>query len=358
MLIKNYMQNKKLKTFTQAINEALIYCLEKNKNTLCYGLGVGDPKEIFNTTRDLQKKFGTERVFDIPTSENALTGVGIGAAINGCNVIMTHQRLDFALLSLDQIINNAAKWHYIYDGKYKVPLTIRLIIGRGWGQGPTHSQALHSIFSHIPGLKVMIPFSPNDAKIMLINAVFDNNPIIFIEHRWLHESKGIVNFFKKVPKFKPIAKLSNGEDLTIVSSSIATKDVLNILPILKKNKINVDLLNLKQIKPLDEKKILRSVKKTGRLIVVDFGPSFLSIASEIISMISIKGYSYLKAPPIKIALPDYPVPTSYYLTKNFYPDEKKIIKECEKLFKKKIYFKKNLKFKHHDIPNNFFNGPF
>jgi pyruvate dehydrogenase E1 component beta subunit len=352
------LKNKNLKTFSEAINEALAYCLKKNKNTLCYGLGVGDPKEIFNTTKNLQKKFGSQRVFDIPTSENALTGVAIGAAINGCNVIMTHQRLDFALLSLDQIINNAAKWHYMYNGKYKVPLTIRLIVGRGWGQGPTHSQALHSIFAHIPGLKVMIPFSPNDAKIMLINAILDPNPVIFIEHRWLHESEGYVDAFTKIPKFETITKLNSGKDLTIVSSSIATKDVLNILNILKKNKINVDLLSLKQVKPLNEIKILNSVKKTGRLIVLDFGPSFLSIASEIISMISIKANSYLRQAPIKIALPDYPVPTSYYLTKKFYPNEDSILKACEKLFNKKIHYKKILRPKYHDIPNKDFNGPF
>ena len=182
------MQKDKL--FSEAINEALFECLKEDNKTICFGLGIGDPKEIFGTTKNLVKNFGSKRVFDTPTSENALTGIAVGAAINGSKVIMTHQRLDFALLSLDQIINNAAKWHYIFNGKYKVPITIRLIIGRGWGQGPTHSQALHGLFSHIPGLKVMTPFFSSDAKNLLIQAIRDPNPVIFIEHRWLHGQKG------------------------------------------------------------------------------------------------------------------------------------------------------------------------
>ena len=133
-------------------------------NVFVYGLGVDDPKHIFETTTGLQEKYGENRVFDMPTSENAMTGVAIGASMNGIKAIMTHQRLDFFLLAMDQLVNSASKWHYMFGSQISIPITIRLIIGRGWGQGPTHSQNLQSWFAHIPGLKVVMPSSPEDAK--------------------------------------------------------------------------------------------------------------------------------------------------------------------------------------------------
>ena len=172
--------------FASAINDALSVAMTSDKNIICYGLGVTDPKGVFGTTLGLEKKFGNDRVFDVPTSENALTGIGIGASLHNTKSIMTHQRLDFFLLAMDQLVNNAAKWYYMYGGKKSVPITIRLIIGRGWGQGPTHSQNLQSWFAHIPGLKVVIPTNPYDAKGMLLSAIRDPNPVIFLEHRWFH----------------------------------------------------------------------------------------------------------------------------------------------------------------------------
>ena len=141
-------------TFIKAVNEAMQIAMKKDKKMLCYGLGATDPKAIFGTTKDLEKIFGKDRVFDTPTSENAMTGVAIGAALDGVRSITTHQRLDFFLLAMDQLVNSAAKWFYMFGGKKSVPITIRLIIGRGWGQGPTHSQSYQSFFAKIPGLKV------------------------------------------------------------------------------------------------------------------------------------------------------------------------------------------------------------
>ncbi len=155
------MRNKK---YSEAINEALSTAMEMDKSVICYGLGVPDPKGVFGTTLRLQEKFGDKRVFDMPTSENAMTGVAVGASLNGIRPVMIHQRLDFFLLAMDQLVNNAAKWHYMFGEKSSVPITIRLIIGRGWGQGPTHSQNLQAIFSHIPGLKVVMPTTASDAK--------------------------------------------------------------------------------------------------------------------------------------------------------------------------------------------------
>ena len=163
-------------TYAQAINEALSIAMKESDEVITYGLGVPDPKGVFSTTLGLQEKFGPERVFDTPNSENAMTGIGIGAAINGFRPVMVHQRVDFFLLAMDQLVNNAAKWNFMFGGENKVPITIRLIIGHGWGQGPTHSQNLHSIFSHIPGLKVVMPSSAYDAKGLLLESIFGNKP--------------------------------------------------------------------------------------------------------------------------------------------------------------------------------------
>ena len=179
-------------SYHQAINEGICEAMSADDTVLCYGLGVTDPKAVFGTTSGLLEKFGGDRVFDVPTSENALTGIGVGAAISGSKVLMTHQRLDFFLLAMDQLVNSAAKWHYMFGSQSSVPITIRLIIGRGWGQGPTHSQNLQAWFAHIPGLKVVMPVSPADAKGMLYEAILDRDPVVFLEHRWLHNSVGEV----------------------------------------------------------------------------------------------------------------------------------------------------------------------
>src|SRR3990167_7185148 len=166
-------------TFTAAINEALHIAMQENNKVLCYGLGSDDPKTIFGTTQNLQDRFGVHRVFDIPTSENAMTGVAVGLALGGYRSVMTHQRLDFFLLAMDQLVNSAAKWHYMFGGQNSIPIVIRLIMGRGWGQGPTHSQNLQSWFSHIPGLKVVTPTSAYDAKGLMLASIRDNNPVVF-----------------------------------------------------------------------------------------------------------------------------------------------------------------------------------
>ena len=178
----------KSKTFTEAVNEGLTFAMDRDPKVLCYGLGVTDPKHVFDTTSNLEAKFGSDRVFDIPCSENAITGIGVGAALRGYKSVITHQRLDFSLLSMDQIVNSAAKWYYMFGSQVSVPITIRMILGRGWGQGPTHSQNLQAWFAHIPGLKVVSPSNAADAKGLLLASIFDPNPVIFLEHRWLHNS--------------------------------------------------------------------------------------------------------------------------------------------------------------------------
>jgi len=210
------------KTFAEAINAALTLAMDIDPSVICYGLGADDPKRIFGTTVGLQERFGSERVFDMPTAENTMTGVGIGAALYGLRPIMNHQRLDFTLLSMDQLINNAAKWNFMFGGKCSVPITIRMILGRGWGQGPTHSQNLQALFAHIPGLKVVMPATAEDAKGLLLSAIFDDNPVIFLEHRWLHNLRGNVPDGDIRIPLGQANKLREGTDITITAMSYMT----------------------------------------------------------------------------------------------------------------------------------------
>ena len=348
-------------SFADSINFAITKAMSKDNKMVCYGLGVTDPKNIFGTTKNLENKFGKERVFDVPTSENALTGVSIGLAINGVRSVVSHQRLDFFLLAFDQLINSAAKWHYMFGSKQSVPITIRLIIGRGWGQGPTHSQSLQSIFAHIPGLKVVIPSNPQTAYDLLLDSIFDPNPVVFLEHRWLHNLKSNVNQKNKIGKLQGSKIIKKGKDLTIITMSFAVFDVMDIAKKMIKEKIEIEVIDLSVIKPIYWRSIINSIKKTGKLIVIDTGAYTGSVSSEILSEIFIKHSSLLEVPPIKIAMPDFPEPTSYGLTKNFYFDKFKIIEKIKLILKinKKLKIENEIKKPdHHDIPGKWFTGPF
>jgi acetoin:2,6-dichlorophenolindophenol oxidoreductase subunit beta len=350
---------KKLITYSDAINEALHTCMQLDKKIICMGLGINDPKNIFGTTKNLEKKFGKNRVFDMPTSENAMTGIAIGASLDKFKVVITHQRLDFILLAMDQIINGAAKWHYMFGGSNNISITIRLIVGRGWGQGPTHSQSLQSLFAHIPGLKVVMPSSAYDAKGLLISSIFDKNPVIFIEHRWLHSMQGYVPKKKYDIKLGKPKKILIGDHITIVAMSYMTIEAINSAKFLKKYGINCEIIDLRTVSPIDYSIIYRSIKKTKRLMVLDTSNKSYSIASEIVATCSENVFNYFLSPPKIIALPDIPVPTSYSMTKDLYPDSQKIIKEILKIMNIKIKESyKNNKNHKHDIPHEKFKGPF
>ncbi|MBL78532.1 MAG: alpha-ketoacid dehydrogenase subunit beta [Nitrosomonadaceae bacterium] len=348
-------------TYGEAIRESTDQCMANDPSIYIMGLGVPDPKGIFGTTVGLRDKYGEKRVLDMPVSENGMTGIAIGSALMGMRPIMTHQRIDFMLLALDQIINNAAKWHYMFGGQKSVPLVIRLLIGQGWGQGPQHSQSLQSIFAHIPGLRVIMPFTPYDAKGLLVSSIEDDNPVIFIEHRWLH------NIYGEVPEESyavPIGQARvarEGKDITIVSSSYMTLESLKAADYLEKENIDAEIIDLRSVRPLDEKTIIDSVKKTGRLLVVDGAWRFLSISSEIISIVVEKVFSYLKAPPVKITFPDSPTPTSWALTNNYYPRAINIVNQAQKILGLQQKNEEALGIIHTgplDVPDKSFTGPF
>ena len=350
--------NREIK-YSEAIREALELSMKKNKSVILLALGQDDPKGIFGTATNLINKFGNKRVFDMPTAENSMTGIAIGCSLGNLRPVLTHQRVEFSLLSTDQIINQAAKWSYMSAGKMKVPIVIRMIIGRGWGQGPQHSQSLESLFSNIPGLKVVCPATAFDAKGMLISSIEDNNPVIFFEHRWLHSN------FGKVPKkyYKvPIGKskiIHKGDDITIVSSSLMSIESLKTAKILKSFNVNAEVIDLRTLRPLDLKPIVNSVKKTKNLLVVDNGWMKYGISSEIIASIVEKIKDISKINIKRIGISDNPIPSTRSLAKYCYQDIYSILQEVLKI--KKIKHKNLKSYKIYsagDVPDKDNTGPF
>ncbi|HSX24718.1 MAG TPA: transketolase C-terminal domain-containing protein [Candidatus Andersenbacteria bacterium] len=359
------MPRKRIINGAAAIREAIDQSMKKDSSVFIVGEGVPDPKGVFGTTLGLRKKYTKNRVWDMPLSENAMTGTVIGAAISGMKPILVHQRLDFALLSLDQIINNAAKWFYMFGGQQSVPLVIRMIIGHGWGQGAQHSQNLQALFAHIPGLKVVMPSQPSDAKGLLIASIQDPNPVIFLEHRWIHNATG------DVPKklyATPLGKANitkKGSDITIISSSYMALEALRAAQLLESLNISAEVVDLRTISPLDEATIIRSIKKTGRLLVVDSAWTNGGIAGEIITRVVTKHMSLLKTMPARIGLPNLPTPSSPGLTKYYYPNIETIMRSvCDVLKKDSSPIKKilaedpSLAAVSHDVPNASYMGPF
>jgi pyruvate/2-oxoglutarate/acetoin dehydrogenase E1 component len=347
-------------TFADAINDALTEAMTLDKRVICYGLGVPDPKGVFGTTTGLQEKFGPERVFDMPTAENAMTGIGIGAALYGLFPVMTHQRLDFSLLSMDQLVNNAAKWRFMFGGKRGIPITIRMILGRGWGQGPTHSQNLQAWFAHVPGLKVVMPSSAEDAKGLLLSAIFDPDPVIFLEHRWLHNLKGEVpSGDYRIPIGKA-RQLCRGTDVTVIAMSYMTIEALYAINYLEAQGVTCDLIDLRSIRPIDWGAIVASVKKTGKLIVLDTGHLTGSVSGEIVARAAHDCWNFLSVAPQRLAMPDYPEATSPALTEHYHVRARHILSAIYSVLGVEIKNAPNFNPSNtpHDVPGDWFLGPF
>lgn len=353
-------------TFAAAIREGLDQAMEKDARVIVIGEGVPDPKAIFDTTAGLRGKYGDRRVFDMPLAENGMTGICIGAAISGLRPVMVHQRVDFALLAMDQLINNAAKWHYMFDGKASVPLVVRMIIGRGWGQGPQHSQSLQAMFAHVPGVRVVMPTTAYDAKGMLISAIEDNNPVLFIEHRWLHQIKDSVPEGYYRVSLGQAKVLHEGDAVTVAAfSHMAVESLIAAKALALTMGICIEVLDMRSVRPLDVASVLKSVRKTGRLIVADTAFRTGSIAGELISQVAEQAFAALKTHPVRIALPDHPAPTSHFMAKHYYPGPQTIADEVLKMVgadnPSVNYSELCALMLHdgpHDTPNRGFTGPF
>lgn len=304
-------------TYSEAINQALDIALSKYPNTVLMGLGVPDRTGCFGTTLGLQSKHGKDRVFDIPCSENAVTGACIGMAINGMRPILCHQRMDFTLLSFEQLVNQAAKWNWLF--RQPVPMVIRMIVGRGWGQGPNHAQSFHSFLASIPGLKVICPTTPHDAKGMLLQAIEDPNPVVMVEHRWLHPLKGNVpDGYYTVP-FGEARIMVQGSDYTYVGISYGTIEALKAAEKAKKFGTSCEVVDLRSLSPLAIDAVADSVKKTKHIVVWDITHGFCGIGSELLSRIGhLRNYSSDHVYGDRICPPHCPSPSSKPLASRYY----------------------------------------
>ena len=314
------MTNPRIINCGAAIREGLIEAALNDSSVIFLAEGISDPSAVYGTTAGLSDFIAADRIIEMPLSENALTGIAIGAAIMGKRPVLSFHRLEFALLAMEQIVNNAAKTHYISNGRHKVPLVIRLIVGRGWGQGPEHSQSLEVMFAMVPGLKVIMPTFPADAKGMIIAAIQDNNPVIVIEHRWCHYVEGNVPLGSfKSDLHGPIA-IREGKDLTIVSSSYMTLEAQHAAKTLQDLGYSTTVFDLRVLRPLNLADIFASVNTTGLLLTVDTGFIKYGVGAEISSQVVTHCFNSLKKAPVRLGLPDHPNPSSRGFLPGLYPD--------------------------------------
>ena len=324
------MEQRKL-TYGQAIREGLYQALEADSMVFAIGQGLWSPWYVGNSMQDLDKSFGKDRIIDSPVSENGITGIAIGAALGGMRPIVIHPRMDFMLLAIDQIVNEAANWHYIFGGESNVPIVIRSIINRGGEQGAQHSQALYSWFMHIPGLKVVAPSTAYDAKGLMLASIADNNPVIYVDDRWLYDHSAVV---PQEPYEIPIGKANidfQGSDVTLVGISYMAQESREAAKALREDSISVEVIDLRSHSTLDTTHILRSVHKTGSLIIADGAWATCGASAEIAAVVAQQGFQYLKSPIERITLPECPAPTSKNLEDAYYPDKADIVSAIRKL---------------------------
>ena len=318
--------------YLDAIREGMQQLMRENDNVFVYGEGIDIASGPFGVPLNLASEFGDERIFDVPLSEAANTGFGIGSAINGMRPIMIHFRLDFVLLTLDQIFNAASKMSYQFGQNLKCPFVIKVTVGRGWGQGPNHSQAFHSVFTHFPGMKVVLPSNPYDAKGLLVDSVLDDNPVLYVEHKSLFGSESNVpeNIYRV-----PIGKgniIKKGKDVTVLAFSSMVPLAMNCIEKLNTIGIDAEIIDLRSSYPLDEELIASSLSKTGRVVIADIDWIFCGIGSEISAIITENHFDLLKAPIKRIGLPHVSHPVSYSLENVFYPNEETIVNTVKEVY--------------------------
>jgi pyruvate/2-oxoglutarate/acetoin dehydrogenase E1 component len=273
-------------SYVEAVREATAQEMARDPAVILFGLDVDDPKAIQGTTRGLKEEFGAARVFGTPLSEDAMTGAAVGMALAGLRPIHVHIRMDFLMLAMNQLINVAAKSHYMYGGKVSVPLVVRAMIGKSWGQGAQHSQGLYGYFMHVPGIKVVAPTTPYDAKGCLMAAIRDDNPVLYVEHRMLHFQNGPVPEASYVVPPGKARVTVRGEDVTLVGISYMQVECQRAQRYLLDVGIEAEVVDPIWLSPLDIDTIVASVAKTGRLVVVDNGWTTCGAGAEIIAQVS------------------------------------------------------------------------
>jgi pyruvate/2-oxoglutarate/acetoin dehydrogenase E1 component len=342
--------------FCSALQESIFQIMKRYPEAIVYGIGVPDHTEIFGSIKGIYKEFGEKRCFDTPLSEDALAGFGLGASLGGMKPIFINIRVDFLVLAMNQIINMISSYQYLLEGKTPLPFVVRAVIGRGWGQGCQHSKSLHSVFAHIPGLKVVMPTTPSDAKGLFIASVEDNNPVIFIEHRWLYWQEDWVSDSYYKTNLGEARVLREGEDITIVGTSWMNVEALQAADILKRvHGISVEIVDPRTIYPLDRKTICESVKKTSRCLVADNDWVFCGFSAEVAAMVSSVCFRHLKQPVRRLGFAPTPCPTARHLENKFYPNAKSIVRQIEQMFDLQPTNLEEEEFYSHE---NRFKGPF
>lgn len=320
--------------FREAVRDGTIQAMESDPNVFLIGVGIIDPRAVWGTLAGALEKFGPDRVVEGPLSENTLTGICIGAATMGMRPLLIHHRMDFVMLTMDQLLNHAAKWRAMFGRQQTVPMVVRAVVGRGWGNGPQHTQSHHAVFAHVPGLKVVVPSNPRDAKGLLIAAIEDDDPVIYIEHRWLHEDEATVPAEYFSTPIGRAAILRSGADVTLVAVGPMVPESLKAADALGQAGVSAEVIDLRTTRPLDSDTVLQSVAKTGRLVVADADWGPCGIAGEVIARVSEDAFDALKSRPFRVTWPDTSVPSSQAIEAQFYPGAKEIqtaaMRACEK----------------------------
>lgn len=313
--------------YGEAIREAFVYLLDRYPKVFAIGQGLWSPWYVGNTMTDLDKQFGKNRIIDTPVSELACTGAAVGASLCGYRPIVIHPRMDFMVLAADQVINQAAKWRHMLGGQVSPAVTIRAIINRGGEQGAQHSQALHSWFAHIPGLRVVMPASVQDARDLLISSVLCDDPVMYIDDRWLYDREAVLPPIVERPLATEGPKVvREGSDLTLVGAGHSTYLCEQAAEVLAAEGVSAEVVDVRVLSPLDARQIITSVEKTGRLFAVDGGWRTAGWSAEILAAVTeAVDPAKLHSRPVRIALADAPAPTSKALESIYYPTAATIV---------------------------------
>jgi pyruvate dehydrogenase E1 component beta subunit len=310
-----------MRSYGAAIREGFEYLLERHSKVFAIGQGLWSPWYVGNSMTDLDIQFGRERIIDTPVSELACTGAALGASLCGYRPVVVHPRVDFMLLAVDQIVTQAAKWRSMFGGQVSAPVTIRAIVNRGGEQGAQHSQALHSWFAHVPGLRVVMPSTPADARDLLVSSVLCDDPVLYIDDRWLYGLEEELGPVQEADlRDEGPRRTRQGDDITLVGCSYSALLCRDAASHLSARGIESDVIDLRVINPLDCREVIASVRRTGRLLVVDGDWSSCGLAGEIIAAVTEAiEPARLRSRPVRVTLPPAPAPTSAPLERGYYP---------------------------------------
>ncbi|MFO0964561.1 MAG: transketolase C-terminal domain-containing protein [Gemmataceae bacterium] len=311
-------------SYVEAIREATDLEMARDPAVLLFGLDVDDPKAVQGTTRGLAEKYGPERVFGTPLSEEAMTGAAVGMALAGLRPIHVHIRMDFLLLAMNQLVNVAAKSRYMYGGRVALPFVVRSMIGKSWGQGAQHSQGLHSFFMHVPGLKVVAPATPHDAKGCLSAAIRDDNPVLFVEHRLLYSQRGPVPEGSYQVRPGKARITAGGRDVTIVGISAMQGECLVARRHLDDVGLSAEVIDPVWLSPLDIDTIAESAERTGKLLVVDNGWTTCGAGAEIVAQVAERLMAIRDLRVRRLGFAPVTCPTAPALERLFYPNAQTI----------------------------------